>query len=691
MDRNMLHEAAVRLAEYGYRVFPCKPGSKTPATPNGFYDSTTDEDVIGKWWAANPHYNVAVYTEGLCVVDVDPIEDGLPNDWMRTLSVEQVESLQTAPQTISPRRGIHLWFRQPAGMDLRISTSKIAKKVDTRANGGYVLVPPSKITEHGIYVYAPFRDLDCGPEGLPELPEWIVELLEQKERPAPVESDDPDIIPDGKRNSTLASIAGRLRQIGLDASAIDAALQRINQLRCRPPLSANEVSKIARSVARYEPDQTAQAIAEGWANDFLEGDDEEQDDPPDDPGKFPQHLLNVGGILGQIIEYNLKTAHRRQPELALAGALCLLATITGRKVEDEYKTRTNLYMIALCPAGGGKDHARKLNKEILSAAGMIEYIGNEDFKSGSGFLVALSQQQSLLFQIDELGKWLQQISERGNGAGFLRDVIKQLLTVYTSSRSIVKTGAQADASRVKTIQQPHAVIYSTSIPDNVLHSLTAENLHDGFLSRTLIIESASGRTPEQVPAGDELPESILEYVKWWGAYNPAGNVNDLNPIARKMHTVPEGADLYRELSKLADEQQDRWPQFASLWVRAGEMARKLAIIHQLSLDKEATEVGLVSVAWACEFIEYAIGRAVFLAHEWVADGKYEKLLKRIIRVVREAGGPVSRSRLSRVISNVPAKEISEAIERLLLDGRLVKGTRKTGGRPADTYDVRRRP
>jgi hypothetical protein len=39
----------------------------------------------------------------------------------------------------------------------------------------------------------------------------------------------------------------------LSAAAIEAALLVTNRERCNPPLAADEVAKIAASVARYEP------------------------------------------------------------------------------------------------------------------------------------------------------------------------------------------------------------------------------------------------------------------------------------------------------------------------------------------------------------------------------------------------------------------------------------------------------
>jgi hypothetical protein len=62
-----------------------------------------------------------------------------------------------------------------------------------------------------------------------------------------------DLIPEGRRDSTLTQVAGGLRRLGLPSEAIAAALEVENQRRCVPPLSDFEIKKIARSVGRYSP------------------------------------------------------------------------------------------------------------------------------------------------------------------------------------------------------------------------------------------------------------------------------------------------------------------------------------------------------------------------------------------------------------------------------------------------------
>lgn len=62
----------------------------------------------------------------------------------------------------------------------------------------------------------------------------------------------PDEIPEGERNNTLASLAGRLRIRGLGEEEILQRLLTENRLRCKPPLPEEEVRTIAKSISRYE-------------------------------------------------------------------------------------------------------------------------------------------------------------------------------------------------------------------------------------------------------------------------------------------------------------------------------------------------------------------------------------------------------------------------------------------------------
>jgi hypothetical protein len=226
--------AALRYAEMGYRVFPCVPGDKTPLTAHGFHDATTDPGQIERWWAQHPRANVGIATKGLLVLDIDGSDNPWPGDPER--SVE----LATAPLALTANGGSHRLFRQPAGRNWRCTESRLAPKVDTRANGGYIVAPPSVLGPERNYRWAPGCELDDPPERLPEPPPWLAGLLDGLAAPSPTIAHvatspaEGNAIPEGQRNATLAKLGGAMRRVGMSEAEILAALNRVNADRCRP-------------------------------------------------------------------------------------------------------------------------------------------------------------------------------------------------------------------------------------------------------------------------------------------------------------------------------------------------------------------------------------------------------------------------------------------------------------------------
>jgi hypothetical protein len=134
--------AAMRYASAGWPVFPCIPGEKVPCTTNGLLDATTDPERIRSWWGRNPGRNVAIATgaPGPDVVDVDVYKDGTGFPAFNQL---KREGLVAEPLAVvrTPSGGMHAYF---AGTGQR--NGHLARHhLDYRAQGGYVVAPPSTV------------------------------------------------------------------------------------------------------------------------------------------------------------------------------------------------------------------------------------------------------------------------------------------------------------------------------------------------------------------------------------------------------------------------------------------------------------------------------------------------------------------------------------------------------------------
>ncbi len=241
-------DAALAYAAHGAPVFPCKL-DKSPRTANGFYAATTDEEQIRRWWAAHPNDLIGLRTgeeSGVFVLDMDNGEIGRAS--LRHLEAEhgRLPDTYTVRTSGNPEKGKgpgeHRYFRYPVGVGkVKSSTSQIGTNLDVRGDGGYVIASPSYGYETASGEFG----------GFAEAPGWLVEA---------VRDDGPDrshevgeAVPEGRRNASLTSLAGSMRLRGASTTAILAALNEENNVKCRPPLPWREVAAIAKSVGRYAP------------------------------------------------------------------------------------------------------------------------------------------------------------------------------------------------------------------------------------------------------------------------------------------------------------------------------------------------------------------------------------------------------------------------------------------------------
>ena len=122
-----------------YPIFPCRK-DKTPLTPHGFKDATTDKVQISVWWG-----------------DINPEAIGIPTGaesgfWVLDIDGEAGEATLkgleanygSLPLTIQQRTGggdRHLFFAWPkTGEPIRNSAGKLGAGLDVRGEGGLSLI-----------------------------------------------------------------------------------------------------------------------------------------------------------------------------------------------------------------------------------------------------------------------------------------------------------------------------------------------------------------------------------------------------------------------------------------------------------------------------------------------------------------------------------------------------------------------
>jgi hypothetical protein len=257
-----LYRAAQWYVEHGFAIFPLMPKSKKPMTPHGFHDATVDPDKIVRWWAQVPDANIglALGAADLLLIDMDqhPASasddssaqlsfdfetDNSSDDIWRTILTNRLGDIPTTAE-VCTGNGHHYYFRYRGGDK---PPKNITKNIELKAAGSYAVVPPSIHPTGFEYCFLGSAGLDTLLV-VADLPPTLYARISSNIR-LPMTPERKWYI--GERNTGLTTLAGLYWYKGVLAETLTAKLLEANQNRCIPPLSENEVRRIATSITRY--------------------------------------------------------------------------------------------------------------------------------------------------------------------------------------------------------------------------------------------------------------------------------------------------------------------------------------------------------------------------------------------------------------------------------------------------------
>ncbi len=355
--------AAIAYAERSISVLPLRPGEKTPLTPNGFKNATTDPARVTAWWARYPNANIGMPTgtrTRRVVVDIDTYK---PGAWSREDVGRELGPLHNTTTVLTGSGGLQLHYLLPAGMVLKgIPENVLGPGVCVKAEGGYVVVPPSRTT--GRYEY-----IDKRPPT--DAPEWLLEKLREPHSaatgnvrtasPSPIPAEG-ETIPEGSRNWSLYRIACRLRARGYDRETIHEHLEQVNATRCSPALNPDELGKIARSATRYAPGNASPEVSP----EVLEMIDRIRD------SWWDHEWSGMGGYSARDVEY----------------ALLLLAAMYGQMIPAGVRVSVDYRTVALIAGVGVSTVHRAVTR--LKVDGWLRCDNAERQRGKAGAFVLVS-------------------------------------------------------------------------------------------------------------------------------------------------------------------------------------------------------------------------------------------------------------------------------------------------------------
>lgn len=317
------------------------------------------------------------------------------------------------------------------------------------------------------------------------------------------------------------------------------------------------------------------------------------------------------GLLGEIAQFIYAASPRPVPEIALAGAIGLMAGIAGRAYNVS-ATGLNQYVLLLARTGRGKEAmASGINKLInvvrQQVPTVVEFLGPDEIASGPALYKYLSTSKSFVSILSEFGLRLMQMADaEGNSPS--TSLRRMFLQLYAKSgfTDVANPSIYSDKDRnIATIQSPAFSILGESTPLKFYQNLNEEMILEGLLPRFLLIEYTGPRTPENKNHAEVQPSfSLIEKLVTMAAN--AQTVQNASP--RRVINVgftAQARQIAESYSRACDKtinDEKTNEVIVELWNRAHLKVLKLAAIVAIGVNMYDPIIAEEHIHWAIAMV-----------------------------------------------------------------------------------------
>jgi hypothetical protein len=342
---------------------------------------------------------------------------------------------------------------------------------------------------------------------------------------------------------------------------------------------------------------------------------------PPNTGERNPYLQPVPGLLGQIAYYIYDQAPRPVPEIALAGAIGLMAGIVGRSYNVS-GTGLNQYTLLLTGTGRGKEAIQSGISKLMNKVTAIdmggcpaayEFVGPTGIASGQALQKHLSKvSKSFVSVVGEVDAMLHMMTARNANAGLVK-LRQVLLDLYNKSGRNDRLGGTIYSDREKNeeaIESPAFSMIGEGTPERFYNLLDSAMVADGLLPRFTIIEYSGQRVPSNearmnVQPSPQLVKAVAQLCGQSLMYNQQNRPidvqldQDAEPIMRLFD---------RECDALINSAHN--DTIEQLWNRAHLKALKLAALCAVGVNPMKPMITAEMANWAISIIEYSTKRLV---------------------------------------------------------------------------------
>ena len=276
-----MNELIQEYVDSGWSVLPVKPEEKRPYMTNWLQYTKTraSKESVENWFRVLSGAGVGAVTGRISNMVVLDVENYCPTPIEEILKKYPT---QTIAKTGSG--GYHLFYLYPQNVNKVSNRVKIFDGIDLRADGGFIVLPPTVHPNGNRYTWIKKGPLGAFPLSLLDLKSqptiqnegWITEALRG--------------VSEGNRNDTCARLAGYFFKKGINRDVVESILFEWNE-KNNPPLPVKEIRTTLHSIERTHAGADTQFTSVQFENDLTK----EEQDNTFDVLKMNDYVKGYGG------------------------------------------------------------------------------------------------------------------------------------------------------------------------------------------------------------------------------------------------------------------------------------------------------------------------------------------------------------------------------------------------------------
>lgn len=393
--------------------------------------------------------------------------------------------------------------------------------------------------------------------------------------------------------------------------------------------------------------------------------------------RIPPSLLEVPGLVGELVEWSKHQSFLRQPAFDLAVALMCTAVISCNKyVVQNWDTPLQPYFMLLAPTSAGKGAVLKSVYHFSKKMGLHDHV-YQGFQSYYALLDRLSDSPNMACWLwDEAARHL--AAARSVGSPDYA-TLSHLISLYGRANEEVPA-FPGRKTTIPPLERPFLTLLATAQPKALVDSLSISQMATGFVNRFILFDAGDGVPEPHFERQDIFPTRLKNAALAIKKHEPNRSLTTPVRYGTAAYAHLRDFDAYaREMAARGEENE--------IWGRANQNALIVAGIAAVGVNANRPEITPDIAKWATRLVQWSVDcwlqRIADVASRSVREGR-SKRIEGYIRGARGLShrgrstrysnlmdkGQMPRAVLQRLCRDMTSREIDDILDQLI-EGDLV--------------------